>query len=328
MSEPLARFAFTSCAKFFPIITYGGSLNFGLDAIRAQKQPAWDKILDWNPDLLLMLGDNIYTSGWGKKRVRAAYEFQCNKVNNFRRLLDSLPYLATWDDHDLGKNNAKGDTKKGRKHRDGARELFKKYLPNRPADGASYNEVDGEIYCSYEFNRVFVIVLDGRFYRQKIVEGQDSTFLGAEQEAWLWQQFERAKKGDFVATFVCCGSTIDSSNKKKNIGESVSHFSRFYDEFRQRFSECPTPIFLSGDIHTNAFKHHYHKNGDYAFAEAISSGVNQRVSRGTWHEDLISGSKKISKWGQIYVHEDHVRFNFINKGKSRFSEVVHHSAVR
>lgn len=112
------KIAFTSC----------------MDATRVPHQPVWKKIKALGPDVLLLLGDNIYMdwrdlgqSDWRRfideKGDRALdefahdmhrrYELQAN-VPEFRELLADLQerrkaVLVTWDDHDFAWNNSLGD---------------------------------------------------------------------------------------------------------------------------------------------------------------------------------------------------------------------------
>ena len=128
----------------------------------------------------------------------------------------------------------------------------------------------------------------------------DAQFLGEAQEQWLWDQLERAKRDRVVATVVCCGSTIDSSNQ---LGEDVSHYRRFYTEFVLRFSACPNPIFLSGDIHRNAYVRHR------GFVEAISSGVAQIRER-IVSDAFPDGREETNNYGLLEVYSDRARFYF------------------
>ncbi|MDA8746602.1 alkaline phosphatase D family protein [Litoreibacter sp.] len=292
MPEPKVCIAFTSCCHH-----------------KRKEQPAWAMIAARKPDLLLLLGDTVYAQheGWHIDDLGQKYRDRLADPQ-FRSAIDTIPTLATWDDHDLGPNNAMGDSPEARtlgatglERRQEARLLFHSHLAPRGVSADALDQPAGEIYCSYALNGVLVIVLDGRYYRQNIREvGANAAFLGAQQEAWLWQQFERAKNGEFLATVVCCGSTIDSNNE---LGEDISHYRAFYPEFARRFRDCPNPIFLSGDIHRSAFVRHE------GFVEGIASGVAQIRPR-TVSEEFPDGLEEINNWGELVIYDDCARFEY------------------
>ncbi len=292
MPEPLARLTFTSCCHH-----------------KRTEQPAWGHIAERKSDLLLLLGDNVYAKqrGWDIADLAQRYRDRLSDPR-FRRAIDNTAMIATWDDHDLGPNNALGDTpdaraigETGMERREEARLLFLSHLSPRGVNPDALTHPAGEIYCSYELNGVLIIVLDGRYYRQDIREvGADAQFLGETQEAWLWSQLDRAQSGNYVATIVCCGSTI---NANKELGEDVSHYRRFYTEFAKRFRSCPNPIFLSGDIHSSAFVRHE------GFVEAIASGVAQTRRREV-SEEFPDGWEEINNWCELDIFENCARFNY------------------
>lgn len=272
-------------------------------------QPAWGWIAEQKPDLLLLLGDNIYAESdiWSVNDIAAKYRARLADPA-FRYAIDRIPTIATWDDHDLGPNNAYGDSvaartigETGLERREAARLQFLSHLSPRGVDPAKLEQPKGEIYCSYDLNGVLIIVLDGRFYRQDIREvGAQAEFLGPTQEAWLWAQLERARTGDFLATIVACGSTISAS---KQLGEDISHYRRFYPEFEARFGKCPNPIFLSGDIHRNAFRRHPW------FVEGIASGVAQTRAR-IVSDQFPEGVEETNNWGELTIFDNCARFDF------------------
>jgi phosphodiesterase/alkaline phosphatase D-like protein len=292
VTKPRAKIIFTSCCHH-----------------KRSWQPAWAWIARQKPDLLLLLGDNVYArqEGWDISDLARKYRDRMASPT-FRYAIDTIPTIATWDDHDLGPNNILGDSpaaramgETGLERRQEARLLFLSHLAPRGIDPAALDQPKGEIYCSYVLNGILVIMLDGRFYRQDIREqGIGAEFLGPRQEAWLWQQFDRARNGDILATVVCCGSTIGASN---NLGEDISHYRRFYAEFARRFTSCPNPIFLSGDIHRNAFRKHE------GFVEGIASGVAQIRDR-IVSDEFPDGREKTNNFGQLTIFEDRARFDF------------------
>src|SRR5271168_4488725 len=89
-TEPIRRIAFGSCAT------------------QERPQPIWKSILAAQPQLLLLLGDNIYADTKNMDVMRAKYA-KLAAMPGFDTLRKTCPILATWDDHDLGANDAGSD---------------------------------------------------------------------------------------------------------------------------------------------------------------------------------------------------------------------------
>src|SRR5579885_3267684 len=96
-AKPLSRIAFGSCAD------------------QDRPLPIFDKIADQKPELLILLGDTIYADlhlEKGEKvtpeRIKQKYDILAG-LPGWKRLRATCPVLATWDDHDYGKNDAGAD---------------------------------------------------------------------------------------------------------------------------------------------------------------------------------------------------------------------------
>jgi alkaline phosphatase D len=62
---------------------------------------AWTQLQSQNPDLMIMMGDNVYASQPAKKPILEQYK-KLEKLASYRIMRESVPFLATWDDHDYG----------------------------------------------------------------------------------------------------------------------------------------------------------------------------------------------------------------------------------
>ena len=234
---------------------------------RDKNQIAWSRIEDESPDLLLMLGDNVYTRnrGWDPEHLNNRYRTQFGH-KRFRSLIDKTPFLAIWDDHDFGPNNAYGgDTTAINRVR--ARDVFWKHMESPLIDKRQVHSNKPHIYCSYVLDDLKIIMLDTRFFREDWAWYNPwPELLGKQQERWLWGQLEHGQK----YTLVCAGSTIGSNETES---ENLRFYEGFYKTFRSALSAAPNPLFLAGDIHRNLFCDHT-LHGD-RFYEVISSGVGQ-----------------------------------------------------
>src|SRR5688500_4138818 len=86
-SRPLTRIAFGCCAD------------------EDGPQPVWDAVEGAKPQLLLLLGDNVYGDTLDMDVLRAKYA-KLAAIPTFARLRKSCEVMATWDDHDYGTNDA------------------------------------------------------------------------------------------------------------------------------------------------------------------------------------------------------------------------------
>ena len=88
--QPVSRIVFGSCIK----------QDYPIPILLTIRKEA--------PQLLLFLGDNIYADTEDMAEMRGKYaKLAANR--DFRALRDSIPLLATWDDHDYGVNDGGAD---------------------------------------------------------------------------------------------------------------------------------------------------------------------------------------------------------------------------
>ncbi|MDX2221509.1 MAG: alkaline phosphatase D family protein [Rhodospirillaceae bacterium] len=80
-------------------------IAFGSCADQDKEQPIWDAVLAARPDLFVFLGDNIYGDTRDMSVLRAKYA-QLAAKPGFKRLRDTTPIAAIWDDHDYGEDDA------------------------------------------------------------------------------------------------------------------------------------------------------------------------------------------------------------------------------
>src|SRR5215212_10407396 len=85
-------------------------IAFGSCADQDKPLPIFDTMAAAKPDLLVLLGDNMYADLDKKVKVtpdviREKYALM-EKVPGFAKLRATCPMVGTWDDHDYGKNDA------------------------------------------------------------------------------------------------------------------------------------------------------------------------------------------------------------------------------
>lgn len=152
-------------------------IAFGCCADQDRPQPVWEPVLARQNDLFIFLGDNIYADTRDVAVMKAKYA-KLAAIPGFKRLRETTPLVAMWDDHDFGENDAGGDYPM----KEESRKIFLDFWAE-PADSPR-RERDG-IYASYVFGqpgaRVQVILPDLRFNRTAMTP---MALQGAEYEAW------------------------------------------------------------------------------------------------------------------------------------------------
>lgn len=192
-------------------------IAFGSCAREDKPQPIWDAVLDSAPELFVFLGDNIYGDTRDMAVLRRKYA-ELAAQPGFRRLIERVPVVAIWDDHDYGENDAGSEYP----FKEESRQIFCDFW-GEPAD--SLRRTRQGIYDAVEFEqggrRLQILLPDLRFNRTPIssrdLNGQEyedwvksrearglsipgpyernpdsnATMLGATQWQWLEQQLAR-----------------------------------------------------------------------------------------------------------------------------------------
>lgn len=177
-------------------------IAFGSCLDQAKPQPIWSAVRKVAPQLFLMIGDNVYgdiKSPDGRELIDAyARQAAHPELAEARR---AMPFLATWDDHDYGANDAGA----GYANQNLAADIFRAFW-QRPEQ----RQPDGGIYDSRIVGppgaQVQIILLDTRSFRSNLLP-RDTTFahwgkyqpdatpgktvLGDRQWDWLERELSR-----------------------------------------------------------------------------------------------------------------------------------------
>ena len=161
-------------------------IAFGSCADQSKAQPIWEAVLASRPDLFVFLGDNIYADTRDMAVVEAKYGMLAAKPG-FRRLRETTPLAAIWDDHDFGEDDAGGDYPM----KAGTRERFCDFW-SEPPDSPRRSR-DG-VYASYLFGppgrRVQLILPDLRWNRSPL---EKIELNGQDYRAWATERFKAGK---------------------------------------------------------------------------------------------------------------------------------------
>jgi alkaline phosphatase D len=267
-------------------------IAFGSCADQQKPCPIWGTIADYQPDRLLLLGDNIYADLVGgqlkpatPERIAAAYE-ELEKLPDFQRLRNQTKILATWDDHDYGNNDAGVEWE----HKDVAAKLFHDFL-RTPADselrkqrGVYSSEIVGP-----PGKRVQFIMLDTRYFRSELEKGgqplpgfrarpyipasaESATMLGETQWKWLEQELLKPAEVRLIASSI---QVLSNDHPFEKWGNFPRELQRLFDLLRK--TEASGVILLSGDRHLGEISLDPEAIS-YPLYDITASGLNQANS--------------------------------------------------
>jgi alkaline phosphatase D len=270
---PLERIAFGSC----------------LD--EEKPAPRWATVLDQNPQVFMMLGDNVYADSVGSRDVgpdlnemRRAYA-TLSAEPGFAHLRSRVPLLGVWDDHDYGLND--GGVENPIKV--DAKNIFADFF-DVPADDAMRTR-EG-IYRSAIYGpagrRVQIILLDTRWFRsplketdernapgkQRFVPDDDptKTMLGEAQWQWLEAQLRQPAELRLIVSSVQVIAEGHGWEGWQTMPLELSRLTRLIKE-----TKANGVIFLSGDRH-RAAAYRRIDGTPYPFYELTSSSLNSGVT--------------------------------------------------
>ena len=230
-------------------------IAFGSCARQNKDQPIWQRIIDWQPELYIGMGDNIYADTEDMDVMRAKYA-QLAAKPGFAQLHRTTPMIATWDDHDFGVNDGGREYPK----KEESRAIFLDFW-GVPADHPrrSHSGIYGAYYYGPPGRRVQVILPDNRTFRSPLlgmsVEPQDrgqylvnpdpaATMLGAEQ--WDWLENELRQPADLRIFASSTQVLADAPGYEAWINFQAEH-QRLLDLID--FAQVDNLLMISGDTH-------------------------------------------------------------------------------
>ena len=212
-------------------------IGFGHSVIGSGEQIVWSTVAAKEPDLFVLMGDNIYSNSTEPDRQRRMYlEYRADP--HFQALAARTPVYAVWDDHDYGKDNS--DRTQPGKERSLA--TFHEIWPNPPAESGD----GGGIWSRFRVGDSEFFLLDVRYHRSPDadLDGPAKTMLGAQQREWFVRSLARS---DAAFKFLVSGSSWNCGGV-----EAWNHaYLHEYDEIlaASRAARVEGIILLGGDQH-------------------------------------------------------------------------------
>jgi alkaline phosphatase D len=257
-------------------------IAFGSCAHQDKPQPIWDAVLDYQPELFIFTGDNVYgdVTSEAMTELREAYA-AAGKVAGIAALRARVPVLATWDDHDYGQNDGGADFA----HQEAAQRLFLEFWGIGDADPRATRP---GVYHATTFGppgeRVQVILLDTRSFRSRLrptdqrgALGKEAylpdpdpgkTMLGEAQWDWLWAQLQEPAELRLIVSSV---QVLAERHGFERWGNLPRERQRLFDLIDD--TDAGGVVLVSGDRHIGAL-YRLATGVPYDLYEITSSGIN------------------------------------------------------
>ncbi len=237
------------------------TIGFGSCAYQKWEQPIWEKISTHNPDLFILMGDNVYIDSADPIIMERAYEaLSANPY--FSKFRKSTPLIGTWDDHDYGL----GDGGKEFDGKQSSKEAFIRFFDYPEIN--QLEQADKGIFhtrwLTFNKKKIQIILLDTRWYRDPLIKSyltdkqrkllnlgpfqptmdDETTLLGPSQ--WLWLINELKKPADLKLLISSIPVLSEFSG-----WETWANFPHERRKLLELLSQNNTDnlLILSGDIH-------------------------------------------------------------------------------
>ena len=298
------------------------------------EHPVWAAMLAADPDLSIMLGDNVYadsrrfTATPSVELMQAEYA-KLAASQGFSALRAAAPMLATWDDHDYGLN----DGGKEFEFKQQAQRVFADFWqlaaddPRRSRAGVYKAE-----WLEVGARDIQVVLLDTRFFRDEqrtkrvsiscpvanYETNPSGSVLGAQQ--WQWLEQELAKPAD-LRLIVSSIQVIPRQHCFEKWANFPADRARLLDALAG--ANGGKVVVLSGDRHLGEISALPGTAGSEALIEVTSSPLSARSGFGEGEVNdyrVSADSLRESQFGVLELNDSQLRLELRDaSGASRFA---------
>ncbi|MBN1346351.1 MAG: alkaline phosphatase D family protein [Phycisphaerae bacterium] len=252
-------------AKF--ALAFGGGAGFV-----PENERMWNTIDAHKPDLLLLLGDNVYIDHPESPDMQRYCYYRRQSRPEFRALVAHTPVYSIWDDHDFGTNDCWGgpeiDSPTWK------RSVWNVFHQNWVNPG--YAGGKDQLGCWYAFtwDNVEFFMLDCRYYRTN-PKAKSTSMLGPVQKEWFKGKL-RASKATFKV--ICSSVPFDYRTK----GDSLDTWNGYRAERDEIFGLIDNHniggvILMSADRHRSDLWKIDRQHGYPLYELSSSRLTNQHV---------------------------------------------------
>lgn len=276
-------------------------LAFGSCFDQNKPAPIWDAIAERRPEIFLMIGDNVYADAEEVGVLARAYE-GLRDSDGYRRMREATPVLATWDDHDYGRNDAGAEYPL----KDASKQIMLDFFgepddsPRRQRPG-----VHAAYLVGPPGRRIQIIMLDTRYFRSEVFplgrrgsyrpnDEPDATILGAAQWRWLEAQLEIPAELRIVASSI---QVLSDEHPYERWGNFPRERARLLDTL----GRAAGTIVVSGDRHRGELSRAGAGGGLH---DLTSSSLNRPLQGHDDNELRVGEEVVVSNFGMVEIDWD------------------------
>lgn len=254
-----------------------GTIVFGSCLDQSRPHPILGDVIAVQPDLVVMLGDNVYADAGNEADLERAYA-ALGDSPGFQRMSAAAPIVAAWDDHDYGRN----DAGKEFELKEGSKRIMLDFF-GEPADSPRRQRPGNydAVVVGPEGQRVQVLLLDTRWFRDPLRAGGVSrryvphdeaghTVLGEAQ--WSWLEAQLSVPADL--RFLVSGIQLEvDEHPFESWGLFPAERRRMFDLIAS--TQAGGVVVVSGDRHHGELSCAFDTAVGYPLLELTASGFNR-----------------------------------------------------
>lgn len=296
--NPYCRFAVVSCMK---------------DSFRDKVITMWQALERERPDFVIFAGDSCYAdnniSGPTESEFSRRYA-ETRATLAWFKMPRLIPSIATWDDHDFGRNNANRTFQPA----DFTRSLFRLFW------GRQFNALNRQAFGVGSVLEAFgqrFYLMDNRSFRDPSNTPRGRHW-GYEQTEWLLADLARSK----TPAWLVSGSQFFGGYLGKESFESDHSFD--FQDTMGRLARLEAPVaFVSGDVHFSEVMRIERQVLGYETYEFTSSSMHSITVPGH-HLRARNPRRMISTWKHNFLLFEvdmrqgwNIRCQSVSEGNSR-----------
>ncbi|MEX2215435.1 MAG: alkaline phosphatase D family protein [Phycisphaeraceae bacterium] len=264
-------------------LAFGGGAGY-----QPTHEYVWNTIGSFKPDLLLMVGDNVYIDDPESAQMNRYTYYRRQSRPEWRKLVATTPVYSIWDDHDFSTNDSWGGPEIDKPA--WKRQVWNIFKENWANPGYGGGEKQPGCWYDFTVGDIHFIMLDCRYYRTNPKKA-DPTMLGPVQKAWLFDTIKKSR-----GTFKVLCSSVPWVFEAK--GDSLDTWNGYKDERNEIFDfltkeKIEGVVLLSGDRHrTDLWK--IPREKDYPLYEFNSSRLTNDHVHPEMKQAIFSYNKKQS----------------------------------
>jgi alkaline phosphatase D len=251
------------------------------DHLKDVADKMWPQVTGQKPDLMFWIGDNVYSDHVEGKWQDTTPDILWDRYVQTRQDLPVfrapvlIPVLATWDDHDYGRN----DADRTYAYKDKSLEIFFSFFAQkRPGPGLERGPGVASWFSA--FNAQFALMDDRYFRSPDKLDVPDQTHFGPDQEKWLNDHLADAT----LPVWMISGDQWFGGYHRFESYEG-SHPKSFQAQLPSyRKSKVPL-LFVSGDRHLSEILNVPAEVLGYPTYEVTSSGIHATVFPNAFKEN-------------------------------------------